>query len=240
MKNHTLVLAVGLTLFLEGGQVSAQTDPPRYTNVEFVAVDPSRRVVVIKDSGGAQRTLQMDDLLVGAGGMKAGDRVTLTLRGAPGNWRVSAISTAAASSPTAIVGASPRSTGRLPTGERARVQARGGFARQVASLSRDARSTDATWASFVTSCNVKPVSAHGGREWFGLWDGRVQADYSNGTCRELFNQMVASGEVIKTGMAAAEDVARKTLTPGEMRDIRSRSRMDWDGWALPAPPRREP
>ena len=58
--------------------------------------------------------------------------------------------------------------------------------------------------------------------------------------RDLFNQIVASGEVIKNGMAAAEAVVRSTLTAGEIRDIRKLSLMDWDGWTLPAPPKREP
>ena len=240
MKNRiSLVLAAGLALFV-GGPASAQTDPPRYVNVELVAVDPSRRVVVIKDSRGAQRTFLMDDLLAGAGGMRAGDRVTLTLRGGPGNRRVSAISMATARPSAVVVGAIPQSPSLPATDDRARVQAREGFARQVATLSQDAQSTDGMWASFVTACNAKPVSANGGREWFGLWDGRVQADYSNGTCRDLFNQIVASGEVIKNGMAAAEEAVRGTLTPGEIRDIRKLSRMDWDGWSLPAPPKREP
>ena len=66
------------------------------------------------------------------------------------------------------------------------------------------------------------------------------ADLSSGFCRDLFNQIVSPGEGIKKGMAAAEDVARKTLDAGEMRDIRKLNSMDWDGWALSAPDRRDP
>ena len=240
MNRISLVFVAGLALWVQVGQTSAQTDPARYVNVELVAVDPSRRVVVIKDSRGAQRTLQMDDLLAGAGGMKTGDRVTLTVRGTGANQRVSAISRATIRPASVVVAATSQPPSVSSTPERAGAQAREGFARQVATLSRDAQSTDGMWASFVTSCGVKPVSANGGREWFGLWDGRVQADYSNGTCRDLFNQIVTSGEVIKKGMASAEETVRGALTPGEIRDIRKLSLMDWDGWSLPVPPKREP
>ena len=65
---------------------------------------------------------------------------------------------------------------------------------QVATLSMNARAVDSMWSSFVTACNVKPVANEGGgRDWFGLWDGRVQADYSGGFCRDLFNQIVSAG-----------------------------------------------
>ena len=239
MNLKSVVLGASVAI-LAGRWASGQSDPPTYVNVELVAVDPSRRVVVIKDSTGAQRTLQMDDLLAGATGVNPGDRVTLTLRGGAGVTRVSAITRATANPGVVVAGAVPQGTTRASTRDRARARAREAFARQVATLSREAQSTDGTWTSFVASCNVKPGSANGGRAWFGLWDGRVQADYSNGTCRELFNQIVASGEAIKKGMAAADDVARKTLTPGEIRDIRQRNRMNWDGWTLAPPQRREP
>jgi hypothetical protein len=65
----------------------------------------------------------------------------------------------------------------------------------------------------------------------------VRADLSNGTCRDLYNQIVGLGETVKRGMAGAEDAARRSLSPGEIRDVRLRYSMDWDGWALPAPER---
>ena len=240
MRNHlSVVFTAALAFSAVAGWAPAQTDPPRYVNVELVAVDPGRRVVVVKNSRGAQTTLQMDDLLAGAGGTKMGDRVTLTVRGGPGNWRVSAI-TRTSASPVKVSGAAiPQSTTPSSAGD-SRAQAREAFSKQVATLSQDAQSIDGIWGSFVTSCDAKAASTHGGREWFGLWDGRVQADYSSGNCRDLFNQMVASGERIKHGMAAAEEGVRNTLTPGDIRDIRTLNRMDWDGWSLKPPARRDP
>lgn len=250
MNNRTLFLSTGL-LFV-GALASAQTgDTATYSNVELISVDPAQRTIVIRSANGRRQTLVMDDLLAGTGSVKPGDQVIVTVRGGTGIRRVSAISKTSPSL-TGVVAAGPRpatsttmtttttTTRRSTELETKQATVRESFAAQVALLSQNARSVDAMWANFVTSCNVKPVSANDGREWFGLWDGRVQADYSGGQCREQFNQLIASGEVIKRGMASAEEVANKVLTPGEIRDIRKLSLMDWDGWSLAPPPKREP
>jgi hypothetical protein len=216
---------------LEGGGV------PLYMNAELVSADPARRVVVVRLPGGGTRSYEMDDLLAGAPGVKPGDRVILTLRGGSGVPRVSAIARASGRSSAIVIAKSPQVSVRREVDV---VAAREVFARQVAQLADDARPVDVLWSNFVADCRPQPVSPNDGRAWFGLWDGRVQADYTTSGCREIFNQIVAEGEAIKQGMAAAEEEARKTLTPGNMRDIRKRHLMDWDGWALPAPSKREP
>jgi hypothetical protein len=194
---------------------------------------------VIKGSTGAQETLEFDDGLAGPAGVKAGDRVILTVRGEPGRRRVSAITKMtgkpAPAAPRASSSALPGATS--PSGASVREH----FANQVASLSQQAVAIDGVWTSFVSSCDAKPsASVDGGRDWFGLWDGRVKADLSGGFCRDLFNQIVTAGEGIKKGMASAEDVARKTMDAGEVRDIRRLHSMEWDGWELPAPDKLQP
>ncbi len=225
-------------MLLTVSAVSAQTgvETPTYVNVQVVSIDPARRTLVIRDSKGQKTSMVFDDLLAGAGAIKAGDKVIVTVRGGPGRQRVSAISlatTTPAASPT------PRSAQPGLVSERTRM--RDAFTRQVASVSESAGAVDASWASFVTACKViQPETMSGGRDWFGLWDGRVQADYSGGFCRDLFNQIVSSGEAVKKSMAAAESAVLGTLDPGEIRDIRTLHNMNWDGWTLPPPARREP
>ena len=225
-------------MLLAVSAVSAQTgvETPTYVNAQVVSIDPARRTLVIRNSKGQKTSMVFDDLLAGAGGIKAGDKVIVTVRGGPGRQRVSAISlarTTPAASPT------PGTAQPGPVSERTR--AREAFARQVASISQDARGVDASWASFVTACKViQPETMSGGRDWFGLWDGRVQADYSGGFCRDLFNQIVSAGEGVKKSMAAAESAVQGLLDPGELRDIRTLHNMNWDGWTLPSPARREP
>jgi hypothetical protein len=230
----------GAFLLVRGAAAAGQESavPPTYTNVEIVSVDPSTRVVVIKNSKGSNETFDLDDGVAGAAGVKAGDRVILTVRGEPGRKRISAITKTVA----AATGTPASSAPALVTVDvdRARVEVREHFGNQVASLSQQARGIDGVWTSFVKTCDVKQSSkVEGGRDWFGLWDGRVRADLSSGFCRDLFNQIVTSGEGIKKAMAAAEDVARQSLAAGDIREICKLHSMDWEGWDLPAPEKLE-
>jgi hypothetical protein len=81
-----------------------------------------------------------------------------------------------------------------------------------------------------------PQSARG---WFVVWEGSIGADLSGGYCRDFFNPIVDLGEPINKGMTAAEDVARRSLSPGEIRKIRRQYRMDWEGWGRTPPKRLE-
>jgi hypothetical protein len=244
MKRHlTMLLAASLCGFAWGTTAAGETPAvsAAYANVEVVSVDPSTRLVVIKNSNGVEETFELDANVAGTAGIKAGDRAILTVRGEPGRRRVSAIAKATEprerSSGNAAV--SPLATSAAGDGTRLEVKDR--FTNQVAALSLQGQSVDALWASFVTSCDAKPASgAEGGRDWFGLWDGRVKSDLSSGFCRDLFNQIVTAGEGVKKGMAAAEEVARKTLDAGELREIKNLHAMNWEGFTLPAPAKLEP
>ena len=233
---------LGAVLLLTAQGVAAQigTETPTYTNVQVVSIDPARRILVLRNSKGLSESLVFDDLLESTGSIKPGDSVIVTVRGGPGRKRVSAISLARITPPLALAQTKEGPTVRLiAVSERA--QSADAFARQVAVVSDNARPVDASWAAFVTTCKViQPETISGGRDWFGLWDGRVQADYSTGFCRDLFNQIVSSGEGVKKAMAAAESAVQKTLEPGEIRDIRRLHNMNWDGWTLPPPAKREP
>ena len=236
MKNcfRRLTLA-GVIVLLTVSGVSAQ-ETPTYTNARVVSIDPARRTLVIRNSKGQKTSMVFDDLLVSTGGVKAGDQVIVTILGGPGRQRVSSISLAR---PVTVASATPRPALPVPAADKARI--RDDFARQVGLISENARGVDGSWASFVTACKPRqPETRSGSRDWFGLWDGRVEADYTNGFCRDLFNQIVSAGEAVKKSMAAAESAVLGALEPGEIRDIRTLHNMNWDGWTLPAPARREP
>ncbi len=235
MKHRLCRSALFAALLLTATGVSAQ-ETPVYTTAHVVSIDTASRILVIRNTKGQRQSLIFDDLLASTAGVKAGDRVIVTVRGGPGRERVSAIAmAAAATAPTPV----PQATPARPPAELARI--REDFARQVGLISSNAAGVDGSWASFVTSCKViKPESNGQGRDWFGLWDNRIQADYTSGFCRDLFNQIVSSGEAVKKAMAAAESTVVGVLEPGEIRDVRSLHNMNWDGWSLAPPARREP
>jgi hypothetical protein len=241
MRKMALVLVAGVAVFGSGITASAQEPPaPSYANVEIVSFDPVTRLVVVRTHSGGEETLELSDGYSGLAGLKAGDRVMMTVRAGPGRGRISGMRSAAPVAPAGLrSGTFPRPQALIDE-DPSRAELRDAFAGQVAALSRQARDIDGVWASFATTCGVKLRSNDdGGREWFGLWDGRIQADLSSGFCRDLFNQMVSSGEGIKKAMAAAHDVARRTLDAGEMREILRLNSMEWDGWTLPAPDKLE-
>jgi hypothetical protein len=241
MKSMNVVLSVGI-LIAGGAAVStAASGPaggsPTYTNAEVVSIDAAKRTLVIKKGDGAEQTAELGDNVAGLADIKAGDYVILTLRGEPGRPRVSAIAKSTVASRR--VEPAPRPT--PPTTRDAPDVAREAFARQVASLAQEANRVDRLWSEFRKACNATVSTRYeGAREWFGLWGNDVHADLSNGFCRDLFDQVVGSGETVKRGMAGAEEAARRSLSPGSIRDVRLRYSMDWDGWDRPAPDRLQP
>jgi hypothetical protein len=224
-----LLLLLGVTL-PAGLRAQPQV---RYTNAELVSVDTQARRVVIKDTEGKQRRLDLDDTVAGLDGLRAGDRVILALREEPGTTRVSSIVKSKASA----TGSSPAVAAPVeqPTTVAPAALA---FAEQVSALAEQAGQVDALWSNFVTSCNVTLRASYpDGRDWFSLWEsGAAQMDLSNGACRDIFNQLVARGEAVKTRMVAAQDAARKAdVAPGDTRETLRRYSMQWGGFGLPAP-----
>ena len=209
-------------------------DSPTYTNVRVVALDATGRTLVFKNARGVEETLQLDDNLAGFGDVKVGDRVMLTLRAGPGWTRVSSIvkSTALPAQKAAAPVVPDRS---VAPGDPV-LDARKAFSSQVARLSVKANEIDRLWNDFRSSCDSMAVEPQdGARGWFSIWEGTARADLSGGFCRDLRTQIIDLGEPIKQEMATAEEVARRTLQPGDLRDVRRQYRMDWDGWKLSRP-----
>jgi hypothetical protein len=210
-----------------------------FTNAELVSIDPSTRMLVVRNNTGAEETLKLDDAVAGLDGLKSGDRVILTVRGEPGLRRVSAVrkSTAEATAPT-----DAKTPASVVTGAAAENPGLAAFAEQVAEVSRRAVAVDTAWMQFRSTCSPTVEGTYdSGREWFGVWENRVRADLSIGSCRDLYNQILDRGEGVKTAMAAAEESARQAaVRPGDMRSARRKYSLDWEGWGLPAPDRQQP
>lgn len=222
----------------------AVAQSPTYTNAEVVSVDPQTRTLVIKAKDGPEQTVELDDTVGGVGNVAAGDHVILALRNEPGRDRVSAIMKSTAPAPAEAADRQGKAPARTTSsmGDRPRLltgrNAAAAFSQRVAALSAQASRVDSLWTGFRGNCSVTLNQPYeGAREWFSIWDDVVRADLSSGFCRDLFNQIVGQGEIIKQAMGAAEDAARQELLPGAIRDVRRRYSMDWDGWDRPAPER---
>lgn len=231
-----LCLLAGAALTLAPASTASAEGTPTYTNGRVLALDPTQRTLVIETAGGEKQRLELDDNTAGFGDIKSGDRVILMINGAAGRQRVSSISKVTASLPQPAP-ATPRST--LPKEDSKQAEAaRRIFSERVAVVAPQAGRVDSLWSTFKDTCEPSMSARYDdGREWFGLWDGQVRADLSSGFCRDLYNQIIGQGEAVKTQMAAAEDVARRSLVPGSIREIRRRYALDWEGWGLSAPER---
>ncbi|MCM2255998.1 MAG: hypothetical protein NDJ94_10040 [Vicinamibacteria bacterium] len=234
--------AGGGTAFLHVSDVrepDAGEDAPSYTNARVLALDPSRRTLVVRTADGVEETMQLDDRLAGFGDVAVGDRVILTVQSGPGWARVTSMTKSLPSLPSndrPLAAPPPDRTPDRTVDPETLAFARTMFDSRVASLAQQAQRVDRVWAEFVSACKVEGLAeTDGARGWFALWEGSLRSDLSGGFCRDLFNQIVSLGEPIKASMTAAEDVARRSLDPGEMREIRRRHSMDWGGWALPRP-----
>jgi hypothetical protein len=112
------------------------------------------------------------------------------------------------------------------------LSAREAFGARVASMAGEADRVDRVWSRFRSSCNVVAGRPRdGARGWFVVWQGSsIRADLPGRDCRDLFDQIIELGDPIRGGMTAAQDVARRSLSPADIREIRRRYAMDWDGW----------
>jgi len=104
------------------------------------------------------------------------------------------------------------------------------FEAAVTRLAADARSVDAAWARYKSSCPSDATADDGSREWFAVWEG-VAVSGAGPSCASLLDEIERLGAPIKAGMLAAHEAARRAwVLPGTMRDIRRRQAMEWSGW----------
>jgi hypothetical protein len=209
-------------------------ETPTYTNGRVITLDTAQRTLVVETAGGEKQKLELDDNTAGFGDIKSGDRVILMINGAPGRQRVSSISKVTASLPQPAP-PTPRSTLPKATAGRPRrpaVSQREGGRR--GSASRTGRQPVEHVQGHLRSHHERPI-----RRWPRMVRplGRPGAGGSlERLRRDLYNQIIGQGEAVKTQMAAAEDVARRSLAPGAFGS-RRRYALEWEGWGVSAPER---
>jgi hypothetical protein len=238
--NGTLVFLVGLVALAVPRTSPAQSsDTPTYTNVQVVSVDAAARTLVVRNASGAQETVSLDDVGNGVGNLKKGDEVFLAVHYGPGRTRGRLVTKSEAS-------LSGPSTGpRVPVSAELDVPPYepllATFTGQVASLAAEADRVDRSWLELRRACDVVVSGRYdGAREWLSLWDAQARVDLSSGFCRDLYGQIIANGQSVNTAMASAEEAARRSLLPSDIRDVQRRYTLDWSGWGRtpPAPEER--
>jgi trypsin-like peptidase len=103
----------------------------------------------------------------------------------------------------------------------------------VRSLSSLADYVDAEWLEYAKWCGVSGVSAPGGgRAWFAIWSAAGSAGGSGrADCSAMHADILGRANRVKAAVQDASERARRAgVYPGEMRDVRRRFSLDYDGW----------
>jgi hypothetical protein len=244
---HKIALILAAFAMLAGASVLTAQSPQSLTmtNAEVVSVDPSQRIMVIRNTLGRDQTVELDDQLAGFGGVRPGDKVVLSLRKGPGRDRVMAISKGGTVTPApkATVAATAETAAAASANEAAVPASQASlnaYSDRVATLAQQANEVDRLWGELRNVCNVTVDAHYSSREWLSLWDKQARLDLSSGSCRDLYNQVLSAGETVNASMAAAGESAKKAgLIDGDLRQIRQRYSMDWEGWGRIPPERLE-
>jgi hypothetical protein len=103
----------------------------------------------------------------------------------------------------------------------------------VGALSAQADYADLEWSEYAKWCGVSASSApSGGRAWFAIWSAAgVAGGNARADCSNMHRTIFERANRVKAVMSDASERARRAgVYPGEMRDIRRRYSLDYDGW----------
>lgn len=119
--------------------------------------------------------------------------------------------------------------------DRKRLAGTAEFESDMTQLSAKADRADVAWRRYVGGCRLEitRVSAGaviGGRDWFGYAWTSANSTRPTEACAEAGTFYAIVGQV-KDEMCVAEERARRSsVHPGARRDLRTKYRLDWDGW----------
>jgi hypothetical protein len=113
----------------------------------------------------------------------------------------------------------------------AHAQAVEAFEMQLKKISLRSDQIDEYWDRFKKACNASMTSPRGDREWFGVWNRDLNVQANLADCSIWTTDLLQVSTAVRTAMAAANDSARAAgIIPGQVRQLRHKYRLEWDGW----------
>ncbi len=110
-------------------------------------------------------------------------------------------------------------------------QALEAFEVQLKKISLRADQIDEYWERFKKACDVVPNADRGDREWFGVWNRPPNVQANLADCSTWMTDMLQVSTAVKIAMTAADESARTSgIYPGQVRTLRHKYRLEWDGW----------
>jgi S1-C subfamily serine protease len=118
-----------------------------------------------------------------------------------------------------------------PDTDMAREQATRTYEQAIAQLARRADALDDYWRRFRASCYRGAISGGFDREWLAIFDSRAMQGTVASGCTGSFADTRAQANLVRDGVVAAEEAARRTdVYPGTRREILRKYRLDYAGW----------
>jgi hypothetical protein len=108
-----------------------------------------------------------------------------------------------------------------------------GFDVVLRAVSAQADSLDSAWREYATWCGVgAPAAPVGGRTWFAIWSAvGASAGNARSNCASMRSEVLEHASRVKAAMMDASERARRAgVYPGEIRDLRRKYSLDYDGW----------
>jgi hypothetical protein len=119
----------------------------------------------------------------------------------------------------------------LPPQDVARERALEAFELQLKKISLRADQIDEYWDRFKRACSASMSGKHGDREWFGVWDQQPSVQANLADCSVWKTDLLQLATTVNGAMLAADESARTSgIYPGQVRTLRHKYRLEWDGW----------
>ena len=104
------------------------------------------------------------------------------------------------------------------------------FDQSLRSVAARASQVDDYWKQIKRDCGGRLTGVYD-REWFALWDNRLSINSSDYGCVSALNTVRQEGDQMRAAMTTLNENARRAgVYPGDLRQVRVKYHLDWDGW----------
>jgi S1-C subfamily serine protease len=125
----------------------------------------------------------------------------------------------------------PPAPSTSPVQDDAQAHALDAFELQLKKISLRSDEIDEYWDRFKRTCNALMSGPRGDREWFGAWNHQVNAQANLADCSVWMTDLLQVSAAVKDAMLSANEEARTAgIIPGQVRRLRHKYRLEWDGW----------
>ena len=104
------------------------------------------------------------------------------------------------------------------------------FEESLRTVATRAAEIDNYWTEIKRECGGRAAGAYD-HEWFALWENRLTVSSSNSWCLYGMKTVGQTADQLRGRMITLHENARRAgVYPGDLRQVRSKYHLDWNGW----------